>query len=121
MLQRGQSLADPLLKSWILNGVEGGLQYFYFEAVLFAPLREVRPETEGRVIRRCGKKDRFLVILHVANERQDAVIIALTDRIEHVVMAARAIDREAKERLAGGGDDFIKIIVSGLAGIIRLV
>ncbi len=54
-------------------------------------------------------------------KRQQPVIILLRNRIDLVIVAAGAIDRQAEKNLPGRGDDVVQSIESGLLPIARLV
>ena len=43
----------------------------------------------------------------------DLIILALGDRVELVVVAVDALDREAEERLAEGADEVLQLVSSG--------
>ena len=73
----------------------------------------------GLLLRGGGEERDFVggaavaVMVHVLEEREQAVVIALRDGIDLVIVAAGAIDGEAEEDLAGGGDEVVEAVVAG--------
>ena len=68
--------------------------------------------------------DLFPVVGHrrdVLEEGEQAVVVLLRDRVDLVVVAAGAVDRQAEERLPGGGDEVIEPVVPRLHAVGRLV
>ena len=68
--------------------------------------------------------DLFPVVGHrrdVLEKGEQAVVVLLRDRVDLVVVAAGAVDRQAEERLAGGGDEVIEPVVPRLHAVGRLV
>ena len=57
----------------------------------------------------------------VLEEGEQAVVVLLRDGVDLVVVAASAVDRQAEERLAGGGDEVIEPVVPRLQAVGRLV
>ena len=49
------------------------------------------------------------------------VVVLLRDRVDLVIVAAGAVDRQAEEDLAGGRDDVVEPVVAGLLAVGRLV
>ena len=63
--------------------------------------------------RRLFRVLRAVLVGHVVEEGQQAVVVALGDRVDLVVVAAGAVDRQAEEDLAGGRDDVVEAVVAG--------
>ena len=57
----------------------------------------------------------------VVKERQEGVVVALRQRVDLVVVAAGAANREAEERLARRGDDVVEPVIAGLLPVGGLV
>ena len=57
----------------------------------------------------------------VVEEREQAVVIPLQDRIDLVVVAPGAVDRQAKKHLPRGRDDVVEPVVAKLFAVGRLV
>ena len=57
----------------------------------------------------------------VLKEREQAVVIALRNRVDFVIVAAGAVDRQPQEGLAGGGHDVVKPVVAELFPVGRFV
>ena len=54
------------------------------------------------------------VPLDAVEEGQQAIVVLLRERVDLVIVAASAVDRQAEKDLAGGGDDVVQLVVKGL-------
>src|SRR5262249_23468713 len=61
------------------------------------------------------------VVVDVVKEGQQAIVVLLRDRVDLVIMAAGAVERQAKEHLAGRRHDVVQSLITGLLGVGRLV
>ena len=57
----------------------------------------------------------------VLEEGEQAVVVLLRDGVDLVVVAASAVDRQAEERLPGGGDEVVEPVVPRLHAVGRFV
>ena len=112
----------------LVLGPEAGLDRRHLGLRRVAALREIG---HGRVIgglgRGIGKERPFDGIAavahrrHIHEERQQAVIVPLRDRVDLVIVAASAVDGQPEERLAGRGDEIVEPVVTRLEPVGRLV
>ncbi len=58
---------------------------------------------------------------HLVEVRQQPVVVGLRDRVDLVIVAAGAVDRQAEKHLAGRRDDVVELVVAGLLCVGRFV
>ena len=59
-----------------------------------------------------GRQDRPIALPHSGEDRSQAIVIALRDRIEFVIVAASTIDRHAEKGLAHDTDDVLEFLLA---------
>ena len=112
----------------LVLAAEAGLDRRHLGLRRVAALREIG---HGRVIgglgRGIGKERPFDGIAavahrrHIHEERQEAVVVLLRDRVDLVIVAAGAVDRQPEERLTGGGNEIVEPVIAPLKPVGRLV
>ena len=105
-------LGEPITEQFLQRG-DAGLHF------VAATLDLAHPDGVRRLLRFRGEQCDFIrrpaiaVVVHVLEEREQAVVVLLRDGVDFVVMAARAIHGEAEECLAGRRYDVVEAVVAG--------